>query len=180
MLDMIPVFLNLLTLVLWWFILENTLYVLEKIVYSADFWMECSLLSPFVCVVLGQCFLVDFLSEWSIHWWKWASEVPYYYWLLSISPFRSVTICVNLGPLILGAYIFAVMYICHCCLVAKLCLTLLRPHGPTRLLHPQDSPGKNTGMGCHFLLQGIFLTQDWTQVSYTAGNYLPCYDNLAW
>ena len=24
---------------------------------------------------------------------------------------------------------------------------------------PWDSPGKNTGMGCHFLLQGIFLTQ---------------------
>ena len=28
-----------------------------------------------------------------------------------------------------------------------------------RLLHPQDSPGKNTRVGCHFLLQGIFLTQ---------------------
>ena len=24
---------------------------------------------------------------------------------------------------------------------------------------PWDFPGKNTGMGCHFLLQGIFLTQ---------------------
>ena len=24
---------------------------------------------------------------------------------------------------------------------------------------PWDSPGKNTGVGCHFLLQGIFLTQ---------------------
>ena len=24
---------------------------------------------------------------------------------------------------------------------------------PTRLLHPLDSPGKNTGAGCHFLLQ---------------------------
>ena len=24
---------------------------------------------------------------------------------------------------------------------------------PTRLTHPWDSPGKNTGMGCHFLLQ---------------------------
>ena len=24
---------------------------------------------------------------------------------------------------------------------------------PTRLPHPWDSPGKNTGMGCHFLLQ---------------------------
>ena len=31
----------------------------------------------------------------------------------------------------------------------------VRPHGlqPTRLLHPWDSPGKNTGVGCHFLLQ---------------------------
>ena len=29
------------------------------------------------------------------------------------------------------------------------------PHGlqPTRLLRPLDSPGKNTGVGCHFLLQ---------------------------
>ena len=30
---------------------------------------------------------------------------------------------------------------------------------PTRLLCPWNSPGKNTGMGSHFLLQGIFLTQ---------------------
>ena len=29
------------------------------------------------------------------------------------------------------------------------------------LLCPWDSPGKNTGVGCHFLLQGIFLTQRW-------------------
>jgi len=30
---------------------------------------------------------------------------------------------------------------------------------PARLLCPWDSPGKNTGMGGHFLLQGIFPTQ---------------------
>ena len=30
---------------------------------------------------------------------------------------------------------------------------------PARLRCPQDSPGKNTGVGCHSLLQGIFLTQ---------------------
>ena len=30
---------------------------------------------------------------------------------------------------------------------------------PARLLCPWDSPGKNTGVGCHALLQGIFLTQ---------------------
>ena len=29
----------------------------------------------------------------------------------------------------------------------------------TRLLHPWDFPSKNTGVGCHSLLQGIFLTQ---------------------
>ena len=31
----------------------------------------------------------------------------------------------------------------------------VRPHGlqPTRLLRPWDSPGKNTGEGCHVLLQ---------------------------
>ena len=31
----------------------------------------------------------------------------------------------------------------------------VRPHRrqPTRLLHPRDSPGKNTGVPCHFLLQ---------------------------
>ena len=31
----------------------------------------------------------------------------------------------------------------------------VQPHRrqPTRLPHPWDSPGKNTGVGCHFLLQ---------------------------
>ena len=47
------------------------------------------------------------------------------------------------------------------CLVAKLCPTLCDPitvawqspvHG--------DSPGKNTGVGCHAFLQGIFTTQE--------------------
>ena len=42
------------------------------------------------------------------------------------------------------------------------CVQLLLSHGlePTRLLCPLDSPGKNTGVGCHFLLQGIFLTEE--------------------
>ena len=37
----------------------------------------------------------------------------------------------------------------------------LRPYGlqPARLLCPWDSPGKNIGVVCHFLLQGIFPTQ---------------------
>ena len=45
--------------------------------------------------------------------------------------------------------------------VAQSCPPLLQPHGLqlTRLLCPQDFPGKNTGVGCHFLLDGIFLNQ---------------------
>jgi len=45
---------------------------------------------------------------------------------------------------------------------AQSCPTLCDPMNcspPTRLLCPWNSPGKNTGMGCHFLLQRIFPTQ---------------------
>ena len=45
--------------------------------------------------------------------------------------------------------------------VCVLSLTLLPLHRlqPARFLHPWDFPGKNTGVGYHFLLQGTFLTQ---------------------
>ena len=44
---------------------------------------------------------------------------------------------------------------CCCCCVASVMSNSVQPHGlqPTRLLRPWDSPGKNTGVGCHFLLQ---------------------------
>ena len=44
---------------------------------------------------------------------------------------------------------------CCCCYIASVMSDSVRPHGlqPTRLLRPWDSPGKNTGVGCHFLLQ---------------------------
>ena len=67
-----------------------------------------------------------------------------------------------------------VQWASHCALPVKvllLCSSIsiscsgvpdsLRPHGlpPTRLLCPWDFPGKDTGVGCHFLLQEIFPTQ---------------------
>ena len=44
---------------------------------------------------------------------------------------------------------------CCCCYVASVVSDSVRPHRrqPTRLPHPWDSPGKNTGVACHFLLQ---------------------------
>ena len=47
------------------------------------------------------------------------------------------------------------------CLVAQSCLTLCNPMDcrlPGSSIHG-DSPGKNTGVHCHALLQGSFRTQ---------------------
>ena len=48
------------------------------------------------------------------------------------------------------------------CLVASVVPDSLRPLGPqpANLLCPWDSPGKNTGVGCHLLHQRIFPTQE--------------------
>ena len=47
------------------------------------------------------------------------------------------------------------MSYCCCCYVASVVSDSVRPHRwqSTRLPRPWDSPGKNTGGGCHFLLQ---------------------------
>ena len=44
---------------------------------------------------------------------------------------------------------------CSWCQVASVVSDSVRPHRrqPTRLNRPWDFPGKNTGVGCHFLLQ---------------------------
>ena len=48
-----------------------------------------------------------------------------------------------------------IMYVCS---VTSSSLRLYRPQ-PPRLLCPWESPGKNTGVGCHAFLRGIFPTQ---------------------
>ena len=56
----------------------------------------------------------------------------------------------------------------YMCVCMQLCMwrwvqvsLILQPHGlkPNRVLCPCITPGKNTRVGCLFLLQGIFLTQ---------------------
>ena len=68
-----------------------------------------------------------------------------------------------------GLEICDIVCVCVCtrvcmCVFVHVCSATsssVQAHGllPTRLLCPWDSPGKNTRVGCHFLLQGIFLTQ---------------------
>ena len=59
-------------------------------------------------------------------------------------------------PLVSKLYIWDLF-----CISQKVMSTLLQPRGPwpARLLCPGSFPGKDITVGCHFLLQGIFLTQ---------------------
>ena len=57
------------------------------------------------------------------------------------------------------AYVILLHFIYHCvcvCSAAQSCTTFC---DSTFLLYPWNSPGKNTGVSCHFLLQGIIPPQ---------------------
>ena len=96
---------------------------------------------------LRPCRLTGFLSPGEFHCW----------WPLSSHPtVSSTTPCLNW--LTEGLPPFLPIYVCQ---VASVMSDSLQIHGPepTRLLCPWDSPGKNTGVGGHAFLQGIFPTQ---------------------
>ena len=65
------------------------------------------------------------------------------------------------GPMTGGANLDFIQF-CFAVLSRSVVSNSLWPDGlqPTRLLCPWDSPGKNTGVGCHALLQGIFPTRE--------------------
>ena len=65
------------------------------------------------------------------------------------------------------------------CLIAQLCLTLCYPMDcslPGSSVHG-DSSGRNSGVGCHALLQRIFPTQGWTQISCLAADSVTVWPN---
>ena len=64
---------------------------------------------------------------------------------------------------------------CYCC-VASVVSDSVRPHRrkPTRLPRPWDSPGKNTGVGCHFLLQCMKVKSEVSQSCPTLSDPMDC------
>ena len=86
---------------------------------------------------------------------------------LSFSPLREMFV-VGLS------YMAFIMLRCtELCLVAQSCPTLSDPMDcslPGSSVHG-DSPGKNTGMGCHDLLRGSSQPRDRTQVSCVTGRF---------
>ena len=59
------------------------------------------------------------------------------------------------------------------CLVVQPSPTLFNPMDCSQTASSvhEDFPGKNTGVGCHALLQGLFPTQDQTQISCIGGGF---------
>ena len=82
--------------------------------------------------------------------WFYFSKEP---WIIHVSSPLTVDNC----------YIYLIYFhvwcccccCCCCCWVTSVVSNSVQPHRrqPTRLPLPWDSPGKNTGVGCHFLLQ---------------------------
>ena len=88
------------------------------------------------------------------HFWIWLAFVIILCLFFSLCP---------IGVAIQNKFILLVVFFERHCIkrlatatanLLQSCLTL-QPHRwqPTRLHRPWDSPGKNTGVGCHFLLQ---------------------------
>jgi len=64
--------------------------------------------------------------------------------------------------LLMSSQVILTWMVCSCCCVcsvAQLCPFLCDPTDYSLLLRPWDFPGKNIGVSCHFLPQGIFPTQ---------------------
>ena len=86
-----------------------------------------------------------------------------------------VCVCVcalNFPPTLEGNHVCVCVCVCVCVharQVPSVVSNSWQPHGlqPTRLLCPGHSPGKNIGVGCHFLLQGIFPTQGLNHTSFS-------------
>ena len=104
---------------------------MHNVRYVSFFQINCTLN---VTSLRNFTYFFDLIEDYTDFWNSWKS---YEKILLQELHFRQVT------P--------------NCCLVANSCLSFLQPFW---LLSPWDFPGTNTGVGCYFLLQGIFLTQE--------------------
>ena len=106
------------------------------------------------------------------HWKQW---LPLFFW--APKSLRMVIATMKLKD----AYSLKESYdqpSCCCCYVASVLSDSVRYHRqqPTRLPHASDSPGKNTGVGCHFLLQCMQMKSESevAQLCPTLSNPMDC------
>ena len=104
-----------------------------------------------------------FLSRWYLLSFTFFPKLPLMFFQFKLYDALNLVNLLSFHPYSLRWCIFWVIPLFHTrtsVSVIQSCTTV-RPREvqPTMLLCPWDFPGKNTGVGCRFLLQGIFLTQ---------------------
>ena len=117
--------------------------------------------------VSGVLYVFSFFKIWGFYWisglWKFSLNKQLYLLIFLIGSFTELKFLIlvrsNLPTLLFHGLCFFCAY--APVLSLRSCPSLCNPMNlwPAKLLHPWDFPGKNTGVGCHFLLQGIFPTQ---------------------
>ena len=123
----------------------------------------------FICWIITQYYFIDFIAQIV---WALANVSSFScllcsfditplihidfccFWFLSTLLFLSLQAAPS-SSCILLPHPTTVHSCCCCCCVASVVSNSVRPHWqqPARLPRPWDSPGKNNGVGCHFLLQ---------------------------
>ena len=95
----------------------------------------------------------------------WQVEFFFFFFFTTETPGKRyiyVCMCIYICSYLCRQEIYVYIQLIHCvihqkltkhCKAAAAAKSLQSCPKPTRLPHPWDSPGKNTGVGCHFLLQ---------------------------
>ena len=104
---------------------------------------------------------IDFLLDWRIWSPCYPRDSQESSLALQFENIHSSALSLLYGTTLISVYNYWETMCAVLCLVTQLCLILWDPldcSPPGSSVHG-DSPGKNTGLGCHALLQGIFPTQ---------------------
>ena len=134
------------------------LFLRDKIVFVSTCLLELLCCIPWVWVVMfplslfSRYFLISSLVIFMIHC------------LFNINHFFKKIIGVWLIYNVLVSGVQQIASVIHihvkACMFSHVCLFLTPWTVANRLLCPWNFPCKNTGVGCHLLLQDIFLTQE--------------------
>ena len=107
---------------------------------------------PYFFNIINFSFPLWFIPLYSFHWF-----------LHNLLPIIMWTFLHILSPVLFSfCSMFSSFLVCWCAVHSRSVVSdSSRPFGqqPAKLLCPWDCSGKNTGVDCHFLLQGIFQTQ---------------------
>ena len=134
------------------------------------YFLHCMLLAPL---------LKNQLTKW-VHFWD------LYFFSIGLSILTSVPFCLDYPCLVVKVLVPSFVPLFQDCFFFEkkrrnwsrsVLSDSLRPHGleSTRLLYPWNFPGKSTGVGCHFLLQGIL----WNPMDYRV-SFVSIYKEANW